>query len=359
MKYPHIISIAEVIAQLHVFDTIIDARSEAEFEEDHLPGAINCPVLNNEERIRVGTCYKQVGSFEAKRIGAALVARNIANHIEQSFHDKPREWRPLIYCWRGGNRSGSMATIFAKIGWPVAQLDGGYKEFRRHVNQALAELSSQFSWKVLCGPTGSCKSKLLQELLRGGAQTLDLEALAGHRGSVLGSLPEHRQASQKSFETAIWNSLRQFDKTKPVFVEAESKKIGELRVPELLMEYIRQGECVQIDLSMESRIEFLCDDYQHLADTPEQLTQQLSFLTSLHGHQQIKDWHRLIQQGELKTLVKELLEKHYDPAYTKSAVRNFKKLREARHFMLASHHIDDIAKIAEEIKVRFEADDAI
>lgn len=354
MKYPYIVSIGEAIAQLHEFDTIIDARSEAEFEEDHLPGAINCPVLNNEERIRVGTCYKQVGSFEAKRIGAALVARNIANHIEQNFSTKPREWRPLIYCWRGGNRSGSMATILAKIGWPVAQLDGGYKEFRRYVNQDLPELAPQFSWKVLCGPTGSCKSKLLQELTRRGSQTLDLEALAGHRGSVLGSLPEHEQASQKSFETAIWNTLRQFDKTKPVFVEAESKKIGKLRVPELLMENIRQGECVQVELSMAARIEFLCADYQHLANAPEQLSQQLDLLTPLHGHQQIESWHRLILKGDLAALVQELLEKHYDPAYTKSAIRNFKKIGEAKLFHLDSHGGGDIAKIADEIKLQFE-----
>ena len=195
MKYPAVLSFADILPDLDGFDTIIDARSEGEFALDHLPGAINCPVLNNEERVRVGTLYKQVGSFEAKKLGAALVARNIARHIEEQFADRPKEWKPLVYCWRGGNRSGSLAHILAKIGWPVVQLDGGYKAYRAHVSAAL-EAPPALDWRVICGTTGSGKSRLLETLDGIGAQVLDLERLAAHRGSVLGHLPHEPQPTQ-------------------------------------------------------------------------------------------------------------------------------------------------------------------
>lgn len=349
MKYPQLISIADALSEFDQFDAIIDARSEGEFAEDHLPGAINCPVLNNAERVRVGTCYKQVGAFEAKKIGAAIVARNIAAHLEQQFSAMPREWRPLIYCWRGGNRSGSMATIFAKIGWPVAQIDGGYKEFRRHVNDSLPRLAQQFQWHVLCGPTGSCKSKLLQALSEQGAQVLDLETLAGHRGSVLGNLPEHQQPSQKSFETQIWNTLRRFDPEQVVYVEAESKKIGKLRVPEDLMTAIRAGHCIHIDMTLAARIKFLCDDYRHLSEDTTQLSQQLAFLMPLHGRERLERWTQLIEGGEVEKLVEELLQQHYDPAYQKSVLRNFKHISEARHLSLSTHAAQEISELAAEI----------
>ena len=118
MKYPALLDITHVLPQLDQFDCIIDARSESEFALDHIPGAINCPVLNDEQRILVGTTYKQINAFEAKKVGAALVARNIAHHLETLWIDKPRDWKPLVYCWRGGNRSGSMAHILANI-WPA------------------------------------------------------------------------------------------------------------------------------------------------------------------------------------------------------------------------------------------------
>src|SRR5450830_1691705 len=149
MRYPEIISFDSIADHLSQFDCVIDVRSPSEFAEDHIPGAINCPVLDDEERKRVGTLYKQVNAFEAKKVGAAIVAHNIAKHIDAQFIDKPRDWKPLIYCWRGGNRSGAMAHILARIGWPAIQLDGGYGEYRRHVNTALTELPVLFSYQVV------------------------------------------------------------------------------------------------------------------------------------------------------------------------------------------------------------------
>ncbi|NVD72489.1 tRNA 2-selenouridine(34) synthase MnmH [Duganella sp. BJB1802] len=328
MKYPEILEFDDALPQLDKFDTIIDVRSPAEYALDHLPGAINAPVLDDAQRIQVGTMYKQVNSFEAKKVGAALVAKNIAAHIETLWLDKPREWRPLIYCWRGGNRSGSMAHILAKIGWPVAQLDGGYKAFRAHVNAAL-EQPPGLKFKVICGTTGSGKSRLLEVLHASGAQVLDLEQLAAHRGSVLGNLPSQPQPGQKAFETAIWNTLRRFDPALPVFVESESKKVGNLRVPTALMDAMRASDCVALTLSRTNRVRLLMEDYAHFTDSPASLNEQLEFLTALHGREKIGRWQAMAVSGAMPALVEELLADHYDPAYLRSIDRNFVKYGQA------------------------------
>ncbi|MRW84689.1 tRNA 2-selenouridine(34) synthase MnmH [Pseudoduganella sp. FT26W] len=340
MKYPEVLGIDQVLAQLHTFDAIIDARSPVEFAQDHLPGAINAPVLDDEERIRIGTMYKQVGAFDAKKVGAALVARNIARHIEELWIDKPRDWRPLVYCWRGGNRSGAMAHILAKIGWPVVQLDGGYKAFRQEVNTAL-EQPPALHFKVVCGTTGSGKSRLLETLHAQGAQVLDLEQLAAHRGSVLGQLPSQPQPSQKAFERHIWDVMRRFDPARPVFVEAESKKVGNLRVPAALMDAMRAADCIALTLSRADRVRLLMQDYQHFLGDPALLNGQLEHLTQLHGREKIARWHAMSDAGQMAPLVEELLADHYDPAYLRSIDRNFTRYSQA--VPLALDDIDSAA----------------
>ena len=337
MKYPEVLTVEQVLAQLDTFDTIIDARSPGEYELDHLPGAINAPVLDDEERIRIGTMYKQIGSFEAKKAGAALVARNIAHYLETLWQDKSREWRPLVYCWRGGNRSGSMAHILAKVGWRVAQLDGGYKAFRQQVNADL-EQTPALTFKVVCGTTGSGKSRLLEVLASQGAQVLDLEKLAAHRGSVLGNLPNEPQPTQKAFETAVWDHLRRFDPALPVFVESESKKVGNLRVPGALMDKMRASDCISVQLSTANRVRLLMEDYEHFLVSPAMLNAQLDHLTPLHGHEKIARWHAMSNGGQMPQLVEELLVQHYDPAYLRSIDRNFIKFGEA-----ALLELDDIS----------------
>ena len=324
MKYPALLSASEVLPDLSVYDSIIDVRSESEFALDHIPGAINCPVLHDEERVRVGTIYKQESPFEAKKIGAALVASNIAAHLQNSFADRPRGWRPLVYCWRGGNRSGAMAHILAKIGWPAVQLEGGYKAYRQHLLTQIDELSPRLRFRVICGTTGSGKSRLLETLATLGAQVLDLEKIAAHRGSLLGSLPGEPQPTQKMFESQIWDQLRQFDSERVVFVESESKKIGNLRVPEKLMECMRASACVRIGIATADRVRLLIEDYPHLAADSAQLMAQLEHLTPLHGHEKIGRWRTLAESGDIPLLVEALLTEHYDPAYLKSIDRNFK-----------------------------------
>jgi tRNA 2-selenouridine synthase len=334
MKYPALLTADACLAQLEQYDSIIDVRSESEYALDHIPGAINCPVLNDAQRIEVGTLYKQTSAFEAKKIGAALVAENIALHLKQKFRDQPRDWKPLIYCWRGGNRSGAMAHIFAKIGWPVHQLDGGYKEYRRFITQQIDQQAQALSFQVICGPTGSGKSRLLQMLAAQGAQVLDLEKLAAHRGSVLGHLPTESQPTQKMFESRIWQTLRHYVADLPVYVESESKKIGNCRVPEILMEKMRASPCIALELSAESRVQLLMEDYAHFVQQPHLLSVQLDHLLTLHGREKIKRWHAMAESGELTNLVHELLTEHYDPAYLRSIQRNFLQLSSAQSLAL-------------------------
>lgn len=349
MKYPALLSFSELVDQLDKFDQIIDVRSPAEYALDHIPGAINCPVLDNDERIRVGTLYKQVGAFEAKKVGAALVAKNIARHIETQFIDLPREWKPLVYCWRGGNRSGSMATILARIGWPVIQLDGGYKAYRHHVNADLDPLIGRFTYRVVCGTTGSGKSRLLQTLHERGAQVLDLEQLAAHRGSVLGDLPGAPQPAQKAFESAVWDCLRKFDPARVVFVESESKKVGNLRVPPFLIERMRAAECVHLTAPVALRVALLMQDYQFFLDQPEELSKRLHYLNALHGNETIRHWQALINQRDMEELVHELLAMHYDPAYLRSIGRNFPKLPVAPVVELTGIGVQDFVALADRV----------
>jgi tRNA 2-selenouridine synthase len=325
------------VAEIRSFDAVLDARSPAEYAEDHIPGAGSYPVLSNEERARVGTIYKQQSPFAAKKIGASLVAKNIALHIETSFLDKPRTWRPLVYCWRGGKRSGAFAHILREIGWDAKTLAGGYKAYRRHVVELLAEVPARLRFRVVHGVTGSGKSRLLGALAAAGAQVLDLEGLAAHRGSVLGSLPERPQPSQKMFESLLLKELSGFDLQKEIFVEGESKKIGQLQVPDAVIARMRASECVLLDTAGEARVALLLDEYRHFfADLPA-LHAQLDCLAGLHGRERVEEWKALAAAGRWPALVERLLAEHYDPAYRRSAAHNFPRLAQAPRLRIASH----------------------
>ncbi|RZU47661.1 tRNA 2-selenouridine synthase [Fluviicoccus keumensis] len=311
------------LAQLPDFDEVIDVRSPAEFAEDHIPGAINCPVLDDAERARVGTIYKQVSPFEARKTGGALVARNIARHLEEQFQDRPKSWKPLIYCWRGGQRSGAMTLVLQQVGWAARQLEGGYKGYRREVLQRLETEPGRFRYRLLCGPTGSGKTALLHALAAQGGQVLDLEGLARHKGSVLGVLPGERQPSQKAFESALAVQLAAFDPLRPVFVEAESKTVGGLRLPPALFAAMRAAEPVWLEAPFAARVEFLLRDYDYFLKAPAWLGQRLDRLVELHGKEQVARWRAQVDAGAWEELVSSLLADHYDPAYRKAAQRDF------------------------------------
>jgi tRNA 2-selenouridine synthase len=317
------IAAADAIERLDDFSAIVDARSESEYALDRLPGAVNWPTLNEAERASVGAEYKQVSPFTARKRGAILAARNIAAHVERHVLELPREWSPLVYCWRGGQRSGSLGLVLGQIGFRVHVLEGGYRAFRKAVVEALDALPATLSFVVVGGVTGSGKSLLLRALAARGEQVLDLEALANHRGSVLGLAPGEAQPSQKAFDTAVWNALRRFDPARPVFVESESAKVGDLRVPPALLARMRAAPCVWLELPDDARVALLLREYDFFVRDVDAFCARLDALRVLRGHETVNAWQEAARGGRIESVVRDLLVMHYDPIYLQSIRRNF------------------------------------
>ncbi|MFN9470587.1 tRNA 2-selenouridine(34) synthase MnmH [Acidovorax sp.] len=312
----------------HAFDTLIDARTPAEFAIDHIPGAVNLPVLDNEERRIVGTLYKQVGAFEARRVGGAMVAANLARHLQGPLADKPAGWKPLVYCWRGGLRSGSMTAWLRLVGWDAQQLAGGYKGWRRHVIDTIEQLSPGLPLVVLCGATGTAKTRLLHALAAQGQQVLDLEGLARHKGSLLGALPDVAQPSQTAFETAIASALEGLDPARPLYIEGEGRRIGRLTVPLTLVERMRHSPCIEVQAPVPARVAYLLRDYAYLGERPQWLADQLDPLKPLHGKETIAAWQAMAQARQLPQLFEALATRHYDPSYARSNRSYFRRWEE-------------------------------
>ena len=317
------------IAALASHPDRIDVRSPSEFAEDHIPGATNLPVLDDAQRAEVGTLHAQSSAFLARQRGAALVARNIARIVEENCQGKPREWAPLIYCWRGGKRSEALTHVLKEIGWRAVQLEGGYQTYRRHVVATLATAPAHFRYVVICGLTGSGKSRLLNALLDAGAQTLDLEELARHRGSLLGDWPDAPQPSQKWFDSNVLAAFARFDPARPVFVESESRKIGTVQVPEALLAAMRAAECVRVDMPQSLRVALLKEEYAHFLADPDALAARLAHLVPLHGRKTVDRWNAAARAGDFDSLIHELLVQHYDPTYARSIERNFPRIAQA------------------------------
>ena len=345
----HTIAAAEALKRLPEFSAVIDARSESEFALDRLPGALNWPSLHDAERVRVGTMYKQVNPFEARKLGAALVARNIAAHIERECMDKPKSWQPLLYCWRGGQRSGALALVLGQIGFRATLIDGGYKAFRNALRADLPAQAARLHYRVVCGPTGSGKTRLLHALAAAGAQVLDLEALASHRASVLGVIPGQPQPTQKHFEMRVWQALCAFDAARPVYVEAESKKVGNLTLPDSLIDAMRASACLRVELSEDERVALLLEDYPFFVSDPAFFCQRLDTLVALRGHAVVEGWKALVAAGQLDAVVRELLAQHYDPGYASSTRRNFAQFGRALPVPLADRSAASLAQAASAI----------
>ncbi len=339
----------DAIGRLADFSAVIDARSEAEYAEDHLPGAQNWPTLNDGERHLVGAAYAQINPFEARKRGAALAAANIARHIERSVIDKPKGWQPLVYCWRGGKRSGSLALVLDQIGFRVALIDGGYKAFRAAVLADLPQQAGRLDYRVVCGPTGCGKTRLLHALDEAGAQVLDLEDLARHRSSVLGQVPGQPQPTQKRFDTLVWNKLRLFDAARPVFIESESKKVGNLAVPDALVQAMRASPCLRLELAEDQRVALLMEDYEFFVSDPGLFCDRLGALTTLRGRSVVEGWQAMVRAGDLEPVVRALLLTHYDPGYAASIERNFRLYADAQPITPTDRSAQAMSALAREI----------
>ncbi len=323
--------IDEILREKQSFDCIIDVRAPAEFLEDHIPGAINLPVLDDLERAEVGTLYKQVDPFTARKRGAALTSANIAKHLA-TLSDHPRDWRPLVYCWRGGQRSGSMALVLNEIGWPVTLLQGGYKAYRRELQATLPEHIARLDFRVLAGPTGCGKTEILKKMADTGFQVLDLEALAQHRGSLLGAEPGAPQPSQKYFDSLLFEALCRMRSDQPVWVESESSKVGEIHLPKALFARLTQAPALALECPANARAEFSLAAYQHLTLDPERTLALIDKLAFRHSKEQLHLWRTQLEAADWFSLCESLLTQHYDPAYRRSQ----KRLQITAHYALSS-----------------------
>lgn len=296
------------------FDEIIDVRSPAEFAEDHIPGAISLPVLSDAERARVGTIYTQESPFKARRVGAALVARNAAHHIETALADRPKSYRPLVYCWRGGQRSGSFALILGQIGWRAETIEGGWRSYRRLVQAALYAAPWPSPIVMLDGNTGTAKTEILGLLSRAGVQVIDLEGLANHRGSLFGARTGG-QPSQKGFETALAAARDRLDPARPVVVEAESSKIGQINLPPALWAAMRVAPRLVLTAPLGARAAYLARRYRDVTDDPARLLATIDALAPQHPRERIAAWRAMAAAGAFEDLAAGLMADHYDPRY--------------------------------------------
>ena len=329
------------------FDTIIDVRSPSEFEEDHIVGAINCPVLSDLEREKVGTIYKKDSTFKAKIIGSSLTARNIAKHIEERFSEYKGSWQPLVYCWRGGQRSKAFAIILSEVGWRTHQLEGGYKEYRNHVLEYLDRIGSKLKIILISGKTGSAKTKILQSVAQQGGQILDLEGLANHKGSLLGKLPNLKQPSQKFFESNLYHQLKKLNLKKEIFVEAESSKIGNIHIPKTIWAKMIVSPRIEIKADIELRSTFLVKDYEYMCKNPELINPIIFGLRKRLNKKLVDSWKELINQNQWKELTRSFLENHYDPSYSSNTIKNDRKI--IKEIKALSFNSLEITKIANSI----------
>ena len=327
------------------FDDIIDVRAPAEWAEDHLPGAINLPVLDDAERAEVGTIYKQVSPFTARKVGAALVAKNASLHLQGALSEKPGGWRPLVYCWRGGQRSGSFATILAQIGWRVETIAGGYKAWRALVVDALYAQPFPCPVVVLDGNTGSAKTDILNMLPGHGLQVLDLEGLARHRGSLFGGMPGG-QPSQKAFESALALAMAGLDPTRVVVVEAESSKVGNCRLPPGLWKAMVVAPRVAVVAPLQARAAYLARAYGDLSGDVVRLAGLIDLLRPMHAVEVIDSWQALATAGEFEALAADLMQAHYDPRYDKHRARID---RAGAEVVVESLNVADLADVAKRV----------
>lgn len=296
------------------YTKIVDVRSENEFADDHIPSSVNLPVLNNKERIIIGTQYKE-NSFEARKQGAALINNNISKIIKKDLFEKKD--KVLIYCWRGGLRSLSLYLVLKQIGFDVEILEDGYKSYRRHVVQFFEDEIEQFNFNQIKGVTGVGKTLFLKNLEKS-TQVLDLEGIANHKGSILGDIPKFKQPNQKMFETKLFEKLESLNRKKKIWVEAESIKIGKLNIPSRLWKKMDEGISVKLKATVNERVKFILKDYKYFTKEPELMSNAMLVLKKIIQ----KDDYRVIEEnlenGDYMSFVKSLINHHYDKAYKKT-----------------------------------------
>lgn len=304
------------------YAAVIDARSPREYQDDHVPGAINLPVVNDEQYAEVGTLHKE-SPHQAYIVGVRHSLRNIADQIQPTLALLPPKSRVLVYCFRGGKRSALWADSLRTIGFTTDVLPGGWRAYRRWVRSSLEKLSPAFEYRVLTGSTGAGKTRLLSALHKAGEQVLDLEGLASHRGSLIGAVPGVEQPPQKYFDSLLLDAMRRFSTERPVWIEAESKKVGAVQIPPALQETMHRSKSFELQASMAARILAWREDFAHFAADPVSMVRMLEPLMPLIGKDELAAWHLLAVEQKVDALFERVMVKHYDPCYARSIKRNY------------------------------------
>ncbi len=340
------------IDPLHRYALIIDARSPHEYAEDHLPGALNLPVVNDREFAEVGTLHL-TNPHAAYLIGAEHSLRNIADHLHRHLAAFRRGDRLLVYCFRGGKRSRIWADVLRNIGFAPEVLPGGWKAYRRWVREQLQALPGRFEYRVLAGLTGCGKTRLLQALERHGEQIVDLESLASHRGSLIGALPEQPQPSQKLFDSLLLERLQRCDPARPVWVESESKKIGNVQLPDALFDAMSRTPRIEVEAALADRVRLLEEDYPQFVAEPLQMVEKLGPLKPLVGGEELARWEALAREGLVSELFERVLVAHYDPSYQRSRQRASRGGEAEFRVSLVATDADELEATAGELAQRF------
>lgn len=295
--------------------TFVDVRSPSEYEEDSIPNAVNIPLLNDEERASVGTTYKQIGKNEAKRLGVKLISPKMPDLFERILELKGTNGQIAAFCARGGYRSTYFACVFSAIGIPIAQLEGGYKGYRKEVITSIPILNDKTTYIVLHGNTGVGKTDILYSLKKIGYSVLDLEGAANHRGSLLGSIGIGKCNSQKKFETNIYDQLSS-NKLQYVFVEAESRKIGKVVIPNYISEKMSDDIHIFIDADLDYRVKSLKKDYIQDENWEAESIEAIGRLNKYISRENLEKMKNEIALGNFDFVAMELMQKYYDPMYS-------------------------------------------
>lgn len=299
---------------------LVDVRSNGEFNEFTIPGAVNIPIFNNEERSLIGTVYVQESVDKAKKIGVELVSQKLPELYEQ-FHKLKSEHREVvIFCERGGMRSSSLWSLFNSLGLKLTKLQGGYKGYRATLNEALPKIIDEITFVVLHGHTGTGKTELLKMLEGKGFDVLDLEGYAKHRGSLLGRVGLGEKVSQKQFDALVFEKLRR-RKTNYILVEAESGRIGNIVVPKYIHNKMRSGINIMVEGSLEVRAKRIADEYIVNENSKAEILDAMESLSRYLGAQKSQNIIKLIQDENYIEAAKELMVVHYDPLYAKGQNR--------------------------------------
>lgn len=293
----------------------IDLRSVSEFNESHIEGAINLPILNDEERIIVGTLYDRGFTTEAKKKGVEFASYKLSYYVNEIITLREKK-EVVLYCSRGGFRSTVLFNLLKSLKIQVMKLKGGYKSYRKYVRNYLENEIEKIDFVTLDGLTGSGKTEILEELEKNNVDVLDLERLANHRGSVLGSVLKEEQPSQKTFENRIFETLRKRKKD-IVFVEAESIRVGKLNVPKELFVKYQNGKRILINSNMEDRIKRLKKEY--VKENDEELIAAIENLRGLVKEERIEKYKLEIKNGEYEKVIEDLIKRYYDPKYKTSS----------------------------------------